>query len=346
MSAAEKYFIDSSNMPLVLGNALRVPDYAYPAWGIAGSEEWLRKESDKQYEIEWKGGSPRQMQYVVEAITESGLGNYSQMLRDANAELVSKIVNKSKKRVNYLELGAGISTVTVYQKLISNNIDVEKVFGTLIEPSESRIEDTAKKLEGLGLKQKKNFKIIVARDLDIPMNVDINSQDIASYVAVLHHHAYLDTPLKAVYDSLKPNGYLIIADWHNTMWEHPSRIYEFLNEEFIWNNKERDLDNFVEMFPNALNETPEQDPLYENANINIKKFWKSYANIRKKEIEKGNFKAEDDIWMLEAHRPVEKQNQVLRSLGYELDGGDLQNPNPRRLVEDAGILYVTLAQKI
>jgi len=340
---------DSSRMPVYLGSALRVPSYAFHEWEISGNEKRLKKESDRQYEIEWKGGSPKQMKYVIEAITEAGLGNYSQMLRDANAELVSKIAQKSNEKINYMELGAGVSTLTVYNKLTSDNVDLDKIFGTLVEPSKERIESAAAELEKKGLKRGKNFRIYVARDIDIPQFVEPKSQDIASYVAVLHHHAYLDAPLKSVHYCLKNKGFLLVGDWHNAMWEHPNRVYEFLRDEFEWPTKEQDMEAFVRAYPNALEKAPELSELDAASNRHIKRFWKGWANVRKREIDSGAFKPEDDIFMLEAHRPVEMQNWVIERVGYRLDTPairELQNPNPRRLVPDAGILYKTAAQKI
>ncbi|MEM7815546.1 MAG: hypothetical protein QXN71_00315 [Candidatus Aenigmatarchaeota archaeon] len=344
----QPYEIDSSRMPVYLGSALRVPDYAFPEWGIDGDENWLREESDSQYEIEFKGGSTKQMNYVIEALREAGLENYSQMLRDANADLVSKIVKKSNERVNYMELGAGVSTITVYNKLSDDKIDLERLFSILIEPSKERIESAASELEKKGLKREKNFRIYEARDIDIPKFVEPNSQDIASYVAVLHHHAYIDTPLKLVYNALKDKGFIIVADWHNSMWEHPNRVYEFLRDEFEWSTKEEDLKIFVEVYPKAVKKAPELSKIDAEANKQIKSFWKGWARVRERQKNCGIFKPEDDIWMLEAHRPVEKQNEIIEKVGYILNSPEvieLQNPNPRRIIPDAGILYVTVGQK-
>src|SRR3989338_2155097 len=334
----QPFEIDSSRMPLRLGSALRVPDYAFSVWGITGDEAWLHQESDRQYEIEWKGGSPQQMKYVVEAITESGLGNYSQMLRDVNAEEVCRVLKGANKRLKYLELGAGVSTVNVYQKLIDEGLDPQKLFGTLVEPSTERSESTAAKLEEMGLKRGEDFTTYVARDTDVPDFLSPSTMDIASYVAVLHHHAYLDTPLRAVYGALRPGGKIIIADWHNAMWEHPARVYEFLKGGFDWPTKDQDLAVFVQAYPNALKVSPSLSPLDEGSNRNIKKFWQSWVKVRAREVEAGTFKPEDDILMLEAHRPVERQNEVLGAVGFTYN-------EPKRLIEDAGILYVTVGEK-
>src|SRR3989338_8082551 len=136
MGLLEKYQIDDSRMPVRLGSALRVPSYAYGIWGIKGPELALRRESERGYQVEWLGfdgkGSPQQMRYVVEAITATGLGNYSQMLRDKGAEIVSFLVKEflKGKKVRYLETGAGVSTETVIRKLSQDGLDLERVFFT------------------------------------------------------------------------------------------------------------------------------------------------------------------------------------------------------------------------
>ena len=114
----ELFRIDDSRMPVLLGSALKVPGYAYPAWGIPAG--FYRKTSDDLYAVEWEGGSPRQMQYVIDAITRTGLGNFSQMLRNSNAAVVSHLVQQTDGRVSYLEPGAGVSTVVAYQKMIDD----------------------------------------------------------------------------------------------------------------------------------------------------------------------------------------------------------------------------------
>ncbi|HDD72716.1 MAG TPA: hypothetical protein ENG00_01335, partial [Candidatus Aenigmarchaeota archaeon] len=126
-----KYHIDDSRMPVRLGSALRVPSYAYKNWGIP--EGKFRRESDEEYVIEWKAGSPRQMQYVIDAITRTGLGNYSQILRDANAKLVAAAVKRFPEKVYILEPGFGVSTVNMFDALDED--DKNRVYITGLEPS-------------------------------------------------------------------------------------------------------------------------------------------------------------------------------------------------------------------
>ncbi len=356
----EKFWLDDSQMPVRLGSALKVPSYAYPNWGVEGSEDLLRAESDRGYEVEWlgldgKGGSAQQMKYVVEAITSTGLGNYSQMLRDKGAQVVSWLVRNGNipERVNYLESGAGVSTEFVVKQLVADGVDLDRVFLTLVEPGKGRIDGTAAKLESVyGLKRDKNFRVIVGRDLDIPQHIEAGSQHIALAVAVHHHHAYLDTPTEAVAGALAHGGLFITADWHNSMWEHPNRVYKYLQEQFNWSTKETDLAEFARRLPKAL-EPALEDPLNEASNVDIRKFWKGWEAVRTREIAKGDFNPNDDILMLEGHRPVERYVEAFERAGLLVDGAAIEGlgeigivSNPHKVLDtESRILMVTVGEK-
>ena len=360
MELAEQFKLSNDQrLPVRLGSALKVPSYAYPDWGIDDSEEELREESDRGYEVEWlgldgKGGSPRQMEYVIEALKSSKLDNYSQMLRDKGAEIVSYLVREvfEGRGVHYLEVGAGVSTEFVIKRLKADGVDLDRVFMTLVEPGARRIEGTASRLESeYGLKRNKNFRVVNGTDMDIPEHVEPNSQDIALAVATFHHHAFLDKPTKAIADCLAYGGRFITADWHNSMWEHPNRVYSYLEKEFDWPTKEEDLAEFARRFPKALEQAPE-DPLNEASNADIRKFWKGWEKVRREAIESGTFNLNDDIMMLEGHRPVEKYVKAFKGAGLFVDKeigmekAGILSGNPHKVLNtDSRILMVTTGTK-
>jgi len=316
------------------GDPRKVPSYAYPSWGLHIGT--YRVESDRLYASEWEGGSPRQMQVVVEAITRSGLGNFSQLLRDANAKSVARFLERMQRigiRTNYLEIGAGQSTVDLYSELDMQGFDLQRLYSTLVEPSGSRIEAAAAKLEEKGLKKDKNFRVLVCRDIDImdPAKtggrpVEPGSQNIVSAVATIHHHAYLGKPFRALYDALAENGAILIADWHNPEWEHPARVRMALEKDYDdrqWTTKEEDIARFNAAYPKALEEPPpillEGDAV---AMDEIRAFWRSYGEIRAERIARGEFNEADDILMLEGHRPVERQIQTMERAGFRVSRQD------------------------
>jgi len=348
MEVRELRFRNASNVPR-LGDPRRVPSYAYVNWGLPlGSN---RHESDELYRSEWEGGSPKQMQVVVDAITQSGLGNFSQMLRDINARAVAHIAERSQTRVRYLEPGAGVSTINVYQTLLRKGLDLQKIQATLVEPSRERLGATVDALKRMDLKEGKDFIAFQCRDVDMLSFIQPASQDIVSLVATLHHHAYIDTPLSIFYRILANSGLIMIADWHNSMWEHPARVYQALREDYDWPSKEEDLARFLAIYPNAT-ERPWSDDFDFEANRMIREFWRSYGKIKAQEIADGQFKEEDDILMLEGHRPVEQYLKELDAAGFllssripELIEALKLNGSPHQLLPDSSILMFTLASK-
>lgn len=337
-------------MPLRLGSALRVPSYAYHNWGIQSGE--YREESDRQYEIEWAVGSTRQMQYVEDAVNISGMGNFSQMLRDANARTVSRLLEDMPGKVSYLETGAGVSTLTLYDFLEREGEDLERIYATLIEPSRQRLEAAAESLEQKGLRREENFRALNIRDIDVPSHVEPFSQDIAAAVAAIHHHAYLDKPFKSLAKALKQGRFIVISDWHNSMWEHPSNVYAFLRDEFEWETKEHDLEMFAQMYPQYKN-APSGYTIrksYNEADRMIRRFWKGWEAVRNEAIQSGDFDTTDDLVMLEAHRPVEKYETELKEAGlWTKPSGYLNevlSENPWPVLPTSNLLFVTVAYKI
>ena len=170
-----------------------------------------------------------------------------------------------------------------------------------------------------------------------------DSHDLVVCVAQIHHHAYLDTPMDILYDATKSGGYIIIADWHNSMWEDPNRVYDFL-KDFEWGTKDEDMKALREMFPNALRKAKRLSKMDEASNDRIRSFWRDgYAVTRKEAIEKGEFKPEDDILILEGHRPVERQIKTMKESGYSIDDS-LIDENPKQILPDSRILMLTIGR--
>jgi len=342
----EPFRIDDSRMPVRLGSALKVPSYAYANWGIP--EGQYRCQSDELYSAEWEGGSPNQMQVVIDSITRTGLGNYSQKLRDGAAEAVLRYVSSHDGRVTIVEPGAGVSTVCTCKRLDEAGIDLDRLHITMIEPSMDRLESAAAGLEEMGLKRggAKHFETYATRDVHAVNVTGEGTQNLVVSVAQIHHHAYLDTPLKSLHAALRPGGYTIITDWHNSMWEHPARVYQYL-QEFEWETKDEDMASFTEMFPKALDDAPELDnPLDEASNDHIRSFWRDgYAVVRAEAIGRSEFSPDDDILMLEGHRHVERYFEDLRKVGYRIEADGLIDENPNQLLPDSRILMATVAKK-
>ncbi|MBI2085239.1 MAG: methyltransferase domain-containing protein [Candidatus Aenigmarchaeota archaeon] len=329
------YQIDDSRMPVRLGSALRVPKHAYGAWGIKGDSDELRKLSEEAYTVEWVNGSPRQMQYVSDAMRRAGYKDFPQMLRDANANEVARLVRNRKGLVNVFDVGAGLSTISIFNALDED--DKNRAWITMIEPSRERLMSAADTLQRKGFR---NYTPIVGTDMQRLEEASWRSKpDVVSYVAAIHHHSDLRPPMRLAYKVLQNLGNLVIADWHNPMWEHPNRVYEFLKIK-NWETKDRDLKAFASMFPDATVPAPIiRNPYEARAMRMIQDFWDGWGLIRTDAIKRGEFEPRDDIFMLEGHRTLPMQRgDALRS-GFFVE-------NERQLLEDSALLAVSTYRKV
>jgi hypothetical protein len=358
MNVIDKY-TPKGNYPAVPGSGLRNPASAYDAFDITGNEEVLRPASDRAYAIEWEGGTPAQMNYVIEAAQTAGLGNCSKMLRDLQARTVLAALAMERfrdlKRVNYLEPGAGMSTVELYKWLISKKYDVERIFSTLIEPSATRTygdEKTNQKgyveqLEALGLEEGKHFRSIIGKDTEIPHYVQDGSQHIVAANATLHHHAYQDRVFMNILNALAEKGFFMNFEWYEGLCEHPARVYKALaNHKFKppvkWETRDEDLASYAKMFKQALaGSYTAFSPEDEMAARMITSFWfDGWAVARAKAIEAGAFDPRDELFFHEAHWRPGPQMELLGKVGFRRDTNDVRdlcdaveyNGNPHRLL--------------
>jgi len=132
---------------------------------------------------------------------------------------------------------------------------------------------------------------------------------------------------------------LVIADWHNPMWEHPNNVYEFL-KTLDWETKDSDMYAFAKMFPNALVPAPViRDPYEARAMLMIQSFWKGWGSIRTDAIRRDEFEPRDDIFMLEGHRTLQRQRVDALRPGFVVE-------HEEQLLENSGLLVVSSYRKV
>jgi hypothetical protein len=162
----------------------------------------------------------------------------------------------------------------------------------------------------------------------------------------VHHHSSLN--FDKFYKALVPGGFIILADLHNNMFEHPNRIYSFLST-LEWETKAQDLAAFRAKFPKAAEQAPVLTPPAHKADELIYANRRGWAQVRTEAIKRGEFDNNDDLHLLEAHIPVEKYTEALESAGFSTDIRDLEGimaSNPLQLLPDASLLMVTAGRKI
>ncbi len=360
MNLIEKYTV-KGNFPVPLGSALRNPNTSYPYFDILGDEETLRIYSDMAFHNEWEEGTPKQQHYVEYAAETAGLGNCSNMLREMQAKTIFHILNlprfRNIERVYYTEPGAGVSTVVLYKFLDENGYDIERLKSTLVEPSETRLSAAVKKLKKMNLKEGKHFDAFVGKDSELGVYLKPDSQHIIANNATLHHHAYQDRVFQLLFRLLENGGFFGNFEWYEGLCEHPARIYQAfekheLKPPVIWETKDEDLDSYVKMFPQALDEDyPRFSPADEIAARMITSFWlDGWAVARARAIEKDEFDPRDDYLFHEPHGRPGPQAKLLINTGFTLHSPEVNevkkeaeyNDNPHQILTKKEMLKLKM----
>lgn len=335
-------FHDENLMPIIMGSPYRVPDYAYPNWGLTFQDEGPAL---AEYRREWEAGTAAQLQLVTTATIEAGLGDYPELLRRKAAEVTAKLLNshhtEGAKKILDLGSGPGLSTLAVYKALPRDLQRITRML--LLDPSDESLLAAGRLLNQNSVRYTPHS----GTDLDIPTFFKPHSIDVITAVASIHHHAQI--PFGTYYRALKPGGFMVIADWHQPLWEHPISVLRFL-ENFDWEKKAEGLSHWLEVYPQAQGILPlPEDPMERNAIEQITLFWLAYAEIAKRSNLGPNA-----IWPLEGHRPVAKYVEGLEEARFSLDTPDIRRvvnsgkiitATPHQVLENSTLLQVTIAQK-
>lgn len=317
---------DESLMPLVMGSPCRVPDYAYPNWGLVYTTE---SAALRAYLAEWSAGNQEQLALVSKAIELAGFGDYPELLRKATARVISTLLEQAQKSsaLKILDLGSGPgkSAEAVYETLPADLKDKSEF--TLLDPSTDSLKAAEELMRRKGIKH----RIVHGMDSDVLGQIEPGSFDFVTAVASIHHHARI--PFDIYRNVLKPGGSLVIADWHHTIWEHPYTAWRFLTN-FNWPKREEGLEHWFRVYPQAYDVPELPDNLDDRiAMEQITKFWLAYKKI----ADEANL-GPNAIWPLEGHRPVSQYIKGMQEAGLFPD-------MPHQLLPDSTLLMITVGHK-
>ncbi|KPJ73679.1 hypothetical protein AMJ48_00545 [Parcubacteria bacterium DG_74_1] len=329
-------------MPIQMGSPVRTPDYARRAWGLPTSIK--EEEVVKFYSAEWEGGNEGQLAIVSKAAKKAGFGDNPALLRQKTAEVVRSIVRDYpiKGELLILDVGAGpgLSALTIWKEL-PTDIRPKSRF-LLLDPSRASLEAAEKVMK----ENRVNYEVICDVDIHVGRHLKEGIVDILVGVASVHHHSAI--PFDLYYRILTPGGIAVFADWHNSIWEHPWRVYRFL-EAFDWPVKEAGLREWLESYGGVCVIEP-TDPADRQANEDITSFWLGYHQILKEsETDLGP----NSIWPLEGHRPVVRYVEEMKEVGFSVGSPGIKRMleqgvitgNPHQLLPNSRLLMVTVGEK-
>jgi SAM-dependent methyltransferase len=329
-------------MPMPMGSPARTPSYARSAWGLP---TYIKEEEVVElYSDEWKGGNEGQLAIVSKAAKRAGFGDNPALLRQKTAEVIRSIIKGYPIRGELLILdvgaGPGLSALTIWKELPTDIRSKSRFL--LLDPSRASLEAAEKVMK----ENRVNYEVICDVDIHVGRYLKEGIVDILVGVASVHHHSAI--PFDLYYQMLTPGGIAVFADWHNSIWEHPWRVYRFL-EAFDWPTKEAGLREWLESYGGVYVIEP-TDPADRQANKDITNFWLGYYRIIKEgAVDLGP----NSIWPLEGHRPVEQYVAEMRGVGFSIDSSSIRKTlrrgiiasNPHQLLPGSRLLMVTVGEK-
>jgi len=236
---------------------------------------------------------------------------------------------QSIEQLCILDLGAGSGETTIaIIKAVPHLLEQAQFH--LVDPAKGSLEEACTKLTEAGLVVGKTLHIHNTKDIEVLKQLRTETVDVIVANASVHHHAYLEPVFEGISNLLRPEGWIVIGDWFNSMWVSPTRVYELLNK-LTWQGKKQQLIDFRRNFGYNECEIKETVPELEAANQQICHFWINYAKTKAPST--------PPYFLLEGHRPQDDYIRGLAEYGVHIRRG------PVNLLPGSGLLSVLVAQK-
>jgi len=324
---------DLPGCPLQLGTPLKVATKAWRHWGVGwqSEEEFqeLVRQSEEAYDWEWASTSSGGLEDIARAAQLAGLGDANKRLNQAVAHEVARLVGKRQEGLNFLDLGAGSGDTTAAVVLAAPHLVKLGKFH-LVDPATASLKDACVKLEGVGLPAGRNLFVHEGKDIEVLKGFEPESADFIVANASLHHHAYMSPVFAGIAKALRRGGWLVVGDWHCTMWLSPARVLGLL-DEMDWPKKREQMKDLRRRFSGGEPLEGKQAADLEAADRQIRAFWTNYARTKDP--------ANPFFFLLEGHRPAIEYVKGLAEHGIGLRRG------PISLMPGSALLSVMVFQK-
>jgi hypothetical protein len=247
--------------PLRLGSILRLPEIAYPNWGVGLTEAnrgALRTLADSFYmmdaeecrvgrfgkdELHW-------LKKDLASSTQESMGTF--ISRFVQETLLSMDDGSRIFRIANVASGRGMlcsAIVTAMQEDPDSEGLLERTEFHLVDSAE-KLASAENNLRGLGVKT-----VPHAMTDDAFLNASGEQFDFVVALSHLHRKPFLGAYLSAVHSRLSDGGLLISGDWHSTLCHTPSYIYELLERIGLEHNR---LNLFDELMGPLMSEKPQK----------------------------------------------------------------------------------------
>lgn len=338
--------------PITSGSAYRVPDSAYPNWGLVYTNEGP---ANHAYRTEWNvPGGDKLPALVGKASEREFKDDFALRIRSATAEAIADLVYlwleerkiSARRPLHVIEIGAGAGdSAKIIHRALPDQVK-DNIFFTLVDPSKTSLEHAEQKMRDSNIKA----EIKVGSDIEVLPTIEAESAQLFVGVASIHHHARI--PWEQYAGVLEKGGMAFFGDWHQRMWTHPGYVYSMLEQINLGDNRDHVLNDFITKFPQARRRPVlPYKAADRKAMRQIINFWVAMADISQEMELDGT-----PLWFLEGHRDVTEYIRRMNQAGLDTKSPDIKilhtgrtgnnlKKNPFQVLPDSTLLMVSAGQK-
>jgi len=338
----------TSGLPVRTGSLFRVGSESLHLWRVEVTKE-------NRSQIKWKADEINRKDFEeiendatiesIEATTFITLVRNSMVRNMVHfATEVLKSVDDGKKEFHVCELapGFGQTSVSLAVSLLGNANLLRRTHFHLIDYSRDKLARAEERLDGY---KPASIDAIAMKDDDYLATTG-HTFDIVLSRGHFHRKPFLKDTLEAIRSKLTGKGVLISSDWHSSLPNHPSFVYELLERMGLDGAR---LRLFKGMFD--ITNAPELSPEEQHGMEEHQEYWAEvYREILASPSTSGR---KSKHYLLGAHDTTEKRVQKLEEAEFIVDPAKIRmafptsklGRNPIKMMTDSDRASVIMAMK-
>ena len=324
-----EYWEVTKGLPFRTGSILRAPSSAYRHWGIQITEDNRRELSEMADWYREKDATEREANQEIEKIEKSSQSTsirarMAKMAGDMTKEVL-RSVDDGKREIRICNLGASTGQVAVAVAAALNRDS--RTAGILERTTFHLVDYSGRKLalakKGLEMYKPGHIRQHPIRDNEF---FDETRYEFDAVVCLghLHKKPFLDI-LTKIHSSLVDKGVLVSGDWHSSLCDEPSFMYQLLE---MMGLEKRRLDTFRELMGSLLRPTT-SSTLCEEEKAAVREHQLMWLRLMSNSRDRlAKMPREPRFYIGGAFRTTKTTMRELEKHGFEVDYGMIRKAFP------------------
>ncbi len=319
----------TKGLPIRTGSISRVPSEVYHRWGIGLTPENRQALAEMSEGFRRKDYDYRKLygptnQYEDTPFTRTVKTNLARMIGIVVKEIMKSLDDGTRSfRICDIATGRGRALTAIATALRSDRITegiIERTSFNLVDFNAVNLPSATANLE-----QFRPGEVRAHSMKDEDFLADHADQfDIIVSLCHFHKKPFPDIYGK-VFSALREGGALVSGDWHSSLCNHPSSVYQLLEKMRI---ESRRLDMFKELMGNLVD--PVTCPFMSIEQIkSIHDHQTHWADVYHAIITSPTQVTQPRIFVLGAFDTTQAREQKLRDAGFSIDNADISRAFPK-----------------